>query len=305
MARESRIAWRGVDGEEAEEGGRRADEAGDGTAVARREEGRQPEEDDRSSAAAALVLTAGAGGAYFAFGRSDQDPAASAEMRKPVAFVDIREMTVNLAPEPNDDRPRFLKFRVALEVKDAEGHRPDIQPLLPRVEDSFQVFVRELRASDLEGSSGVYRLREELLRRVNIARLPGQGRRGALQGHRGSVGDASVATPDDQAIRGRLGRGARRAGRAGRRLGRQRARRRLGRGSCRAGRGVEIQHHGGRMGHHDRRRASTRIRRDLAGRRPHPEPGRDRPARRLLAARAVGLRRRRHSRHRRFGRRLV
>jgi flagellar FliL protein len=34
------------------------------------------------------------------------------------------------------------------------------------------VFVRELRASDLEGSAGVYRLREELVRRVNIAVYP-------------------------------------------------------------------------------------------------------------------------------------
>ena len=48
----------------------------------------------------------------------------------------------------------------------------EIQPLLPRVEDTFQVFVRELRASDLDGSAGVYRLREELLRRVNVAVYP-------------------------------------------------------------------------------------------------------------------------------------
>ena len=119
-------------------------------------------------AAAVVLLAAGAGG-YFRFGQS-KDPAA-AEMRKPVAFVDIRELTINLSPEPSDDRPRLLKFRVALEVKDAAIIR-DIQPLLPRVEDTFQVFVRELRASDLEGSSGVYRLREELLRRVNIAVYP-------------------------------------------------------------------------------------------------------------------------------------
>ena len=48
----------------------------------------------------------------------------------------------------------------------------EVTPLLPRVEDAFQVFVRELRASDLEGSAGVYRLREELLRRVNVALHP-------------------------------------------------------------------------------------------------------------------------------------
>ena len=45
-------------------------------------------------------------------------------------------------------------------------------PLLPRIEDQFQVFTRELRTTDLEGSAGVYRLKEELLKRVNIAIYP-------------------------------------------------------------------------------------------------------------------------------------
>jgi flagellar FliL protein len=48
----------------------------------------------------------------------------------------------------------------------------EIQPLLPRVEDAFQVLVRQLRATDLEGSGGLYRFREELLRRVNLAVHP-------------------------------------------------------------------------------------------------------------------------------------
>jgi flagellar FliL protein len=80
-------------------------------------------------------------------------------------------MTVNLAPDSAQDRARLLKFKVSLEVKDPKII-PDIQPLMPRVEDSFQVYVRELRASDLEGSAGLYRLREELLRRVNYAVYP-------------------------------------------------------------------------------------------------------------------------------------
>ncbi len=121
--------------------------------------------------AAALVLIAAGGGSYVLLGRSNDENAPVAEARKSVSFVEIREMTINLAPEPNDDRPRLLKFRVALEVKDTNITR-DIQPLLPRVEDTFQVFVRELRASDLEGSAGIYRLREELVRRVNIAVYP-------------------------------------------------------------------------------------------------------------------------------------
>ena len=120
---------------------------------------------------AAIVLIAATGGGYVLMHRKSDGKEATAALRKPVAFVDIREMTINLAPEPNDARSRFLKFRVALELNDPKII-PEIQPLLPRVEDTFQVFVRELRASDLEGSSGVYRLREELLRRVNIAHYP-------------------------------------------------------------------------------------------------------------------------------------
>lgn len=122
-------------------------------------------------AAAAVLLLGGGAGGWFFLARSKAPPAEAAEVKKPVAFVDLREMTVNLASEPNQERPRFLRFKVALEVKDAKAV-PEIQPLLPRVEDAFQVFVRELRATDLEGSAGVYRLREELLRRVNVAVYP-------------------------------------------------------------------------------------------------------------------------------------
>ena len=48
----------------------------------------------------------------------------------------------------------------------------DIQPMLPRVMDTFQVFMRELRPQDLEGSAGLYRLKEEMMRRVNVAVYP-------------------------------------------------------------------------------------------------------------------------------------
>ena len=47
-----------------------------------------------------------------------------------------------------------------------------MRPALPRVIDTFQVHLRELRAGDLEGSAGLFRLREELTRRVNHAIAP-------------------------------------------------------------------------------------------------------------------------------------
>ena len=47
-----------------------------------------------------------------------------------------------------------------------------IKPLMPRVMDAFQTYLREMRPNDLEGSAGLYRLRDELTRRVNLAVAP-------------------------------------------------------------------------------------------------------------------------------------
>lgn len=118
---------------------------------------------------AVAVLALGGGGGWFFLKKPAKD-AQAPETKRTVAFVDMQEMTVNLASEPNQVG-RFLKLKVALEVKDPKTVS-EVQPLLPRVQDIFQVFVRELRPADLEGSGGVYRLREELLRRVNIAIFP-------------------------------------------------------------------------------------------------------------------------------------
>jgi flagellar FliL protein len=43
-----------------------------------------------------------------------------------------------------------------------------------RIVDNFQVYLRELRLEDLQGAAGMYRLREELLTRVNAAVRPAQ-----------------------------------------------------------------------------------------------------------------------------------
>jgi flagellar FliL protein len=43
---------------------------------------------------------------------------------------------------------------------------------MPRVSDIFQTYMRELRAGDLNGSAGLFRLKEELTRRVNASIAP-------------------------------------------------------------------------------------------------------------------------------------
>lgn len=88
-----------------------------------------------------------------------------------VAFLEVRDLIVNLTPEPGQQKGGYLKVKVALELKDGRVEA-EVKPLLPRVEDTFQTYMRELRASDIAGSAGLYRLREELLRRVNVAIHP-------------------------------------------------------------------------------------------------------------------------------------
>lgn len=123
---------------------------------------------------AVVLVLAGGGAWFFLFSggeEADAETAAAEQPIVPAAFVEVPQMTVNLAPEQDDERPRYLRFTVRLEVAQAEAV-PEIEPLMPRIQDAFQTYVRELRPSDLQGSAGVYRLREELLRRVNIAVHP-------------------------------------------------------------------------------------------------------------------------------------
>jgi len=116
-------------------------------------------------ACAAFVLIAGGGG-YFMFGHRQADGIKPAPKS---VFYDLPEMIVNLAASP--ERPQYLRVKITLEADDS-GVIDAVKPAMPRVLDAFQVHLRELRVTDLEGSAGLYRLREELTRRVNLAIAP-------------------------------------------------------------------------------------------------------------------------------------
>ncbi|MGI9387729.1 MAG: flagellar basal body-associated FliL family protein [Methyloligellaceae bacterium] len=95
--------------------------------------------------------------------------AAENEIAQPASYYDLPEMVVNLSSV--DKRAQYLKIKIALEAKDRKSLTA-LNPVMPRILDMFQIYLRELRSSDLEGSAGVFRLKEELLRRVNLAIHP-------------------------------------------------------------------------------------------------------------------------------------
>ncbi len=123
-----------------------------------------------------LLLVVGAG-LYFTgmldslMGKKKEVPAAeAAPPPKPLVFFDLPDFLVNLN-SGGAKKASFLKLSVSLELEKQED-TARLQAVMPRIVDNFQIYLRELRIDDLRGSGGIYRLREELLARVNAAVAP-------------------------------------------------------------------------------------------------------------------------------------
>jgi flagellar protein FliL len=134
-------------------------------------------------AAAGLVLVPGGGGAavYFLMPAAEEhaeEAGAEAEEAKvetsqlpapEAAFFDVPDIIVNI--QTGGTAQSYLKLSVSLEMENAEA-KLAVEPVLPRIIDQFQTYLRELRVEDIRGTAGVMRLKEELLRRVNLAAAP-------------------------------------------------------------------------------------------------------------------------------------
>jgi len=121
-----------------------------------------------------FVIVGGGAATWFMFfrGHSEEVHAEAAAAPKPAVYIDVPEMLVNLVGAPGE-RVQYLKAKIVLEVKE-EKQVEAIKPTMPRVTDIFQTYLRELRPADLTGSAGLFRLKEELTKRVNTAISPSQ-----------------------------------------------------------------------------------------------------------------------------------
>ncbi len=145
------------------------------------------------AAAAAVVVVGGGGAAAFLLlgkggaphaakpikkaekkgdgkdGKKDAGGPQVADGPNGVVYYTLPDLVVNM--QTADGRPSFLKLKLTLELPDHDT-ADALDPNMPRLQDMFQVFLRELRPEDLAGSQGSYQLHMEILRRVNLVIAP-------------------------------------------------------------------------------------------------------------------------------------
>lgn len=133
--------------------------------------------------AAVVVLAAAAAGILFSgvlggesppaadAGAADAHAADKPKSQAPAAtvFHPLPDLVISL--NSVDRRAALLKLRLTVEVA-SSSDIARIESQMPRVIDYCQLYLRELRPEDLHGSAGTFRLKEELMRRINAAVAP-------------------------------------------------------------------------------------------------------------------------------------
>ncbi|MGI9511023.1 MAG: flagellar basal body-associated FliL family protein [Geminicoccaceae bacterium] len=126
-----------------------------------------------------ILLAGGGAGAYFMGVFSDEEAGNEAmaeeampepeEMEPPVmpeniVFVDLPDLLLNL--NVTGRRLRFLKVVTSLEVA-SEEMAEIVRQMTPRILDNLHLYFRSVEPEELAGPDGVYRIKEDLLVRIN------------------------------------------------------------------------------------------------------------------------------------------
>ncbi len=128
---------------------------------------------------AAVLLLGGGAGAFLAMSGGDEEHVEADEIdahednhgdghgtsATGTTYYELPAFLVNI--NSGTQRTSFLKMKVTLELAGGEEEVAKVESYKPKIMDAFNTYLRELRTSDLSGSAGIYRLRQELLTRTN------------------------------------------------------------------------------------------------------------------------------------------
>ena len=84
-------------------------------------------------------------------------------------YVDVPEIVSNL--NVPGKRPSYMRMHAKLEVG-SSADQSAVMAAMPRIQDLFQTYLRDMRPEELRGSEGSYRLREEFISRASLAATP-------------------------------------------------------------------------------------------------------------------------------------
>lgn len=136
-----------------------------------------------------LLIGGGAGAAYFMgmfdslLGKTEQateqaeatpaEGVALDEHGKPIeakiTYYQLPEFLINLSS--SSSQTSFIKMKVTLKLP-SQNDQVIVEERMAELQNEFNTYLRDLRASDLAGSAGMYRLQEELLARANRILAP-------------------------------------------------------------------------------------------------------------------------------------
>ncbi len=118
-----------------------------------------------SIAIAVIGVAVAVGVVFFMGGSEEKKPDETQSAVAAVSIVDVPEFNLSLLSDDPTSQ-HFIKIKISLELlkaTDAEA----LTKLMPRLQDDWGGFMRQMRMADLQGSANLQRLKEGLLRRAN------------------------------------------------------------------------------------------------------------------------------------------
>ncbi len=79
-------------------------------------------------------------------------------------YYDLPDILVNI--NSGGKKQVYLKVLVTLALPDADA-ATRVENEMPKILDGFQIYLRELTIDEIQGSAGMFRLKEELVERIN------------------------------------------------------------------------------------------------------------------------------------------
>lgn len=121
-------------------------------------------------AGVAVLALLGGLAAFFLMTGKPHEEEPQIDPNAAIVMLDVPPIAVDML-DNGDGQTHFMKTKIALEIQ-GEKDKIEAEKLLPRLQDDWNNFLRQLRPDDIEGSAAMQRIKEALLLRANQVLSP-------------------------------------------------------------------------------------------------------------------------------------